>query len=240
VFVIQSRATVFLLGLIVFDSFAYATDVSAPELIFPILPKSAINAAGFVPQGWRIDHLRSGDLNKDGKNDFLLVLIGDDPAKILALPPAALDYANTNPRMLAIAFANSFGTGFDLVLQDHTFIPQTLEIVFDDPLQKDETIIQNGTLLFGFFRFGGSIARSNFRFRYQQNKFALIGFESINHNRSSGADLDKSVNYLTHKIEITEGNMDSDITTKTTKKLNNAPLLTLEKIDDALNFNVEE
>ena len=222
--------------LVAFAQPVSADDAPTPPIVFPIIPSKASDASGFVPVGWKIDLQRSGDLNMDGKPDLLLVLIGDDPAKVIAGNAGAQDYANTNPRMLAIAFANKSSDGFDLALQNHTLIPQTTERVFDDPLVKDKTLIKNGNVTFAFYAFFGSIIQPALQFRYQHKRFELIGFENSNTDRSSGTITGTSINYLNHKMIVTSGNIETDVDTSKTRTIRPAPLLELGKIGNGLEF----
>src|SRR5690606_41503969 len=57
---------------------ASARDV--PEVSYPAIVERAADAAGFVPEGWRLEQTRDGDLNGDGRVDFVLVLKMDAAA----------------------------------------------------------------------------------------------------------------------------------------------------------------
>ncbi len=230
------NAAQILIGFMAFAMPASAVDIAALPIVFPALPSKATDVSGFVPKGWRIDVQKSGDLNNDGKADLVFVLIGDDLTKIIPGDANAQDYANTNPRMFGIAFANKSNTGFVLALQNHTLIPQTVERVFDDPLSKDDLVIKNNTVTFAFYAFFGSIVQPALQFRFQHNKLELIGFENYNTDRSSGTTTATSINYLTHKMIITTGNIGTDATTSKTKMLKEKPLLELGEIGNGLEF----
>ena len=218
------------------SSQSVAQEVVIPDVIYPTLVSEAPDVAGFVPKGWKLDHQQSGDLNGDGLSDLMFVLIDDDPKNFVSDASFSVNPVNTNPRILAVAFADK-SKAYKLVLQNHTLIPRIIEPMFEDPLQKDASLISNGSFTIAFYGFGGTIWQPQLQFRYQHNKFELIGFEDSRVERNSGTTVSASVNYLTHKIEITTGSIENDISKTVTKKLKKAPLLTLEKIGSGLDFN---
>ena len=65
---------------------------------------------------------------------------------------------------------------------------------------------------FRLWHSAGSWFMSNhkYRFRFQNNEFALIGYDSGEAHRASGETTDYSVNFLTRKIKITKGNFSNN------------------------------
>ena len=51
-----------------------------------------------------------------------------------------------------------------------------------------------------------------FRFRFQKNNFALIGFEIYDAHRATGDSTVHSINFLTKKMKITYWNFANDLT----------------------------
>ncbi len=222
--------------LLVMATPAVAQDVIIPEVTYPTLVAEASSAEGFVPKGWKLDHRQSGDLNGDGLDDLMLVLIDDDPRNLVSHESFSENPVNTNPRILAVAFAEK-SKAYRLVLENHTLIPRIVEPVFEDPFQKDGSVVSNGTMKISLYAFGSAIWQPVLQFRYDHGAFELIGFEGNVSDRFSGVTTGTSVNYLTGQAEITTGSIENDATKKTTRKLKKAPLLKLQDIGSGLDFS---
>ena len=54
------------------------------------------------------------------------------------------------------------------------------------------------------------MSNHKYRFRFQNNEFALIGYDSNEAHRASGETTDYSINFLTKKMKITKGNFSDD------------------------------
>ena len=214
---------------------AQAQDVAIPEAVFPRLVGQAGGVEGFVPAGWKIDYQQSGDLNGDGHSDLMFVLIDDDPNNLVSDPSFGDGPVNTNPRILGVAFGKTSG-GYKLALENHTLIPRIVENVFEDPFQKDGSMISNGTMKISLYGFGSSIWQPQLQFRYGHGHFELIGCERSSHDRFSGITTVTSANYLTGRVEVTTGSIENDVTKTIVKKLKKAPLPRLEDIGNGLDF----
>jgi len=214
---------------------AMAQDVAIPDVVYPTLAGEAAGVGGFVPAGWKVDLQQSGDLNGDGLSDLMFVLIDDDPKNLVSDPGFGDNPVNTNPRILGVALAQK-GKTYKLSLQNHTLIPRIVEDVFEDPLQKDGTVISNGTMKISLYGFGSSIWQPVLQFRYAHGHFELIGCERSSHDRFSGITTNTSVNYLTGRIEVTTGSMENDVTKTDVKTLQKAPIPRLEDIGNGLDF----
>ncbi len=215
---------------------AEAQEVAIPEVIYPKLVGKAPSAAGFVPKGWKLERQQSGDLNGDGRDDLLLVLRQDDPKNLISDASFSENPVNTNPRMLAVAFAGKSANSYRLALQDHELIPRITEPVFDDVLQDEGTAIKQGSFTVALFAFSDTIRTPTYQFRYQHKRFELIGYEEFSSNRFSGKTVATSANYLSRKVEISLGPIENDTSTTSTKKLKPAPLLSIGDIGDGLQF----
>ena len=77
-----------------------------------------------------------GDLNGDGKPDVVQVLKQTNPRNVLPNDAMGPNPFDTNPRILAVAFAAAAG-GFDLTLENHTLIPRPEYPTMDDPLDPE-------------------------------------------------------------------------------------------------------
>jgi hypothetical protein len=153
----------------------------------PPLVSHAAAPEEFVPAGWRVWQIRKGDLNKDGVSDAALIMRHGDSG---------------DTYRLVIVFGNSAG-GFDLAADNSellTVVPdgdsvacpvsEGLKIrhgVFTVQMQKEGT---------------GGATRITFTFRYQDNRFVLIGYDYLG---SHHGWRELSFNMLTGQVVETEG-----------------------------------
>ena len=228
------RAIVLAIAMILFISPTFASDTAPPTI-----PAKASSASQFVPDGWSLEHEKQGDLNKDGLPDLLLVL--RQTYKSNASEPDTFDPLN---RMLLVAFRENEGNDYRLALLNTTLIPPRETSSLDDILSEaGDIIISNGTFKVSLYLFmsaaGWDTGTSRFHFRYQNNAFALIGYDRDNTHRSSGKTTETSVNYLTRKAKITTGNIAHDARKITWRKLPKARLLHIDDIEDGLSFDPE-
>ncbi|MCK9907616.1 hypothetical protein MXD81_00635 [Microbacteriaceae bacterium K1510] len=216
-------------------------DVVVPPVIYPRLVPHASSAEAFVPAGWRLESKVSGDLDGDGRADTVLVLREDTPRNVIdARAQGGPERYDTNPRILAVVFANA-ARGYDLVLENHTLVARTTEPSQQDPLdpagvQAGGIEIKNGTLLVTLGYFGGDMGHKTYTFRFQNDRFALIGYDSINVTRSTGAINQVSANYSTRRVKYSAGMISSDADKVTWATLPPKPLLTIDKVGDGLAF----
>lgn len=137
--------------------------------------KKAKDISTFVPQGWHILEKNDGklakvegDLNKDSVNDIAFVIEGntqpEEPEPEMVWGP---------PRSLLIAFGNKDNTYSLSIKSDDSIMLREQGGVFGDPF--DDIVIDRGSLLLKFY--GGSNWRwyRNYRFRFQNEGWYLIG-----------------------------------------------------------------
>lgn len=221
-----------------------AQALDAPAASYPSLPRQAAAAEGFVPPGWRLETKVEGDLNGDGKPDLALVLRDTDARNVVANPDGlGPDSLDTNPRILAVAFARA-GGGYALALENHTLIPRHTDPVLDDPfdsIARSGLEVARGTLRLrlGVFASAGgwSMATIATTFRWQNGRFELIGYDRTETNRGSGEIDGLSINYLTRKAKRTRGTIESDAETARWETLPRRPLLGLDEVGDGLEFD---
>lgn len=212
-----------------------------PPVSYPALVRQAASAEGFVPKDWRIETKLSGDLNGDSRDDLFLILRGSDPRNIIdARGQGGLDKFDTNPRILAIAFADASG-GYDLALENHTFLARPTEPGVQDPLDPNSVMdngieIKKGTLQITLAYFSGNMGRKTFTFRFEKAGFRLIGFDSVDVERNSGRMNDISINYLTRRMKRNTGHISDDNVKVTWKTLPQKPLLKIDQIGEGLMF----
>jgi hypothetical protein len=222
---------------------AVALDI--PDVTYPALPGRAASAEGFVPAGWLLEKQRTGDLNRDGAADLVLVLKQNDPKNVLpnkdGLGRAPFD---TNPRILAVAFADKAG-GFSLALQNHTLIRRPDNPAMDDVLAENgDVTIQRGTLRVSLHLFmsagGWGMSITHLTFRHQNGRFELIGFDSDTIQRNTGELLKTSINYSTRVVIQAVGSIENDRMKTKRSTLPKRPLKALDELGDGLDFDPEK
>ena len=147
---------------------------------------------------------------------------------------------DTNPRILAVAFANAAG-GYDLALENHTLVARTTEPSAQDPLDPDGiqaggVEIKRGALQVTLGYFGGNMGHMTYTFRFAKGRFGLIGYDSVDVERMSGKMEQLSVNYSTRRMKHSVGKISDDTEKVTWTNLPAKPLLTIEQIGDGLEF----
>ena len=176
-----------------------------------------------VPNGWDIQSA-TGDLNKDGIEDFVLIVRPNDPAHTKTRDDG-FEY-NFNPLFLAVYFGSPSGVykrfkvWHDTVSgreDEYTDITNELSIT---PKGAIDISVSSWSSM-GTAATGGS----TYRYRFQSGDFYLIGEESSWLNRMTGEGESTSINYLTGQKEITTGNMIEEKDLKTKKvKIKKEPL----------------
>ena len=124
----------------------------------PKLPQSGASAEDFAPEGWHVYFIENGDLNKDHVDDIAFILQNDD----------------SGSRILGIAFGKK-KRGYVLQEQDggRFIAPKGNTDAFVD------MSIQNGALRIDFLLPGkqGFEYYEHFKFRFQNGRFELIGWD---------------------------------------------------------------
>lgn len=220
---------------------AAAQELAIPEVDYPSLPATGARAEGFVPAGWRIDAREEGDLNGDGAADLALVLRGRDPANVLGNDGLGGPQIDTNPRILAVALRES--GGYRLVVQNHRLIPRHTDPILEDPFDPagEALKIERGTLKLSLIRFanagGWDAGGTAFTFRWQDGALRLIGFDWDNVRRNTGETTEVSINFLTGRMRLTTGRLESDRQQVRWSRIPAGPLLTIDQIGDGLDFD---
>lgn len=206
---------------------------------YPELPKTATKPADFIPKGWMIMGEAEGDLNGDKRQDTVLVIKGTDPKFITKHDGLGESPFDTNPRMLAILFWEN--DQYKLVQQSTSFIAMADYPTMSEPFQAVK--ITSGVLQFDFEMFmsagGWGMSNQNYKFRYQNGKFELIGADKTDVQRNTGEMESRSYNFVTGKVKLTSGKTSSDkqkVTWKTYKK----PLQTFDTLPKPFEWEIEK
>lgn len=177
------------------------------------LSKYGNSIEDLIPKGWNTLSSAFGDLNKDGMEDLAFVIQGTDPQYLLSNEGLGTEKVNLNTRVLAIYFKDAQSEKFEKQVQSNEFILLKESPTMDEPFEGIE-ITKNGVLKINFRLWSSagtwSMSNDTYQFRYQNNHFTLIGYDSYEGNRASGDTIDYSMNFLTRKMSITQGNFSSD------------------------------
>jgi hypothetical protein len=177
-----------------------------------ILPNNGETLENLIPNNWKLLDSTSGDLNKDGISDLVFAIQKTDRKNIELNDGLGTDTVDLNPRILAIYFGTKT-EGFNKKIVSEHFIILRDSPTMDEPFEGF-SINKNGILdiNFRFWFSAGSWSMSNhkYRFRFQNNEFVLIGYDSNEAHRASGETTDYSINFLTKKMKISKGNFSND------------------------------
>jgi len=223
-----------------FSPVAAAQDLAIPEVVYPSLPRQSETAEGFIPPGWMLEAQASGDLNREGRADLILVLRQNNPANVIAdFEGFGEKPFDTNPRILAVAFRDS--GKLSLHLENHTLIPRRTEPAAEDPFDKDIgiAIVRDGfqvRLIWWMSAGGWETFNTTYTFRHKSGRFELIGYDRNTTHRASGDTTSLSINYLTRKVKKTTGQISRDAQKVRWQTLSHRSAPTLESIGDGLSF----
>ncbi len=177
------------------------------------VPCDAANSdpyARWVPAGWKLIRSVTGDLDRDGRADAVLVLEQADPANRRKNDGLGAPELNLNPRSLVVLLHTA--SGFRKVADVDQFLPSEHDdgsTCLDDPLQEGGVGIARGLLRIDlhYWLSCGSygVTHRTFSFRYDGGRFRLIGADVWAFMRSSGARSEISINYLSGREKVTTG-----------------------------------
>lgn len=172
---------------------------------------SSADFSGFVPQGWKLIQSSVGDLNKDGQPDAVLVIQQENPDNFVKNDGLGVASLNLNPRRLLVLLQAE--DGYREVLATEQFLPtendENLPCLTDPLIEGGGVSVHRGLLVvnLSYWLSCGSYSVSgyNFKFRYDDDRFRLIGLDVNGFSRSSGEESQTSINYLTGKVKRTAG-----------------------------------
>ena len=172
---------------------------------------SATDVTAFVPKNWRLAAIARGDLNADGSADVAFVLHGTDPAKIQLGRDLGGDGPgfDGNPNLVAVALFDPATKAYVIRAVDAEIIPARPSANIEDHFEGIE--IAKGVLqlrLSLFASMGGwTTERRSLTFRVEQGAVRLIGLDSNEVARNTGAMTARSINYATGRMSIETGSI---------------------------------
>lgn len=183
----------------------------------PALAEEGRSLEELLPKGWNAQH-STGDLNKDGIEDIILIAHPNDP-EYFKKRDDGYEY-DFSPAILAVYFGSPTGV--------YKRFKVWKEAV---PHREDEyteigvelSVTPKGAIDFNVSSWSSmgtaDTGSTTYRYRYQSGDFYLIGEETGWHNRMTGEGEKTSINYITGKKSITSGNMieNTDMKTKIIK-----------------------
>jgi hypothetical protein len=187
---------------------------------YPSFSKSIKTIDELLSSNWVLKDSAGGDLNGDNIADLVAVVEWKDTIEELR-PDKTVNLGS--PRILLIFFTNSKTGNFDLVLQHNTFIIRYGEGGMD-PEAYGKVSIKNKVIDVFYSLMHG---QADYKFRYQQNDFYLIG--AMNSGVGGGQINSWDINFLTKKAKHEWGEITDE---KMKLKWVNVPVQKLKKLSD--------
>ena len=195
---------------------------------YPSFNKTINTMDDLLLSNWFLKDSAAGDLNGDNVPDLVAVVEWKDTIEELR-PDKTVNLGS--PRILLIFFKNSQTGTFHLVLQHNTFIIRYGEGGMD-PEGYGKVSIKNKVLDIYYSLMHGL---ADYKFRYQQNDFYLIG--AMNSGVGGGQINSWDINFLTKKAKHEWGEITDE---KMKVKWVTVPIQHLKKLKDmAMQFSWE-
>ncbi|WP_018341814.1 hypothetical protein [Cytophaga aurantiaca] len=178
--------------------------VSGQDFIYPAIKPKAKNIKDFIPTDWNVVDTVSGDLNKDTFKDVAFVIENRNNKN---LKPEQFQHF-----ILVIAFFDSIQNQFKLIEQCNNLI---LYNQYQTSAWYEGMQIVNGILEISFYKGGSTDNLTNYKFRYKENDFYLIGADRNIYNQVTKKFQNYSFNFLSKKWSVSTGNDESSAEPKT-------------------------
>lgn len=160
-----------------------------------LIPPTGTDTRNFIPQGWKLEEQKSGDLDGDGNADYLLKLIEDKPAK------TSEDMVNDRARALVVLLADVKGSLTRAAVADKllqcTGCGGAFYGVVEAPAEVQ--IDAKGVITVSQDHGSREVSNTTYKFRYDpaMKRFVLIGFDYVENDRLTAKVVSESTNYLT-------------------------------------------
>ena len=216
-------------------------------------PQKAKSINDFVPKGWKIlkdengsNFIAKGDLNKDKLEDVAIIIEKNDKKNIKKNESLGPDELNLNPRILLVLFKEKNGTYTLAAKNDKGFIksegneetPTLMDTLSNISIKKNVLKI---TFNYSMSAASWNTSSDTYIFRFQNNVFELIGYESDSYMRNTGEEEKVSINFSTNKVKSTTGgNMFEDAKDKPKDKWRNAEFEKKYILDEMTEKTLEE
>lgn len=173
--------------------------------------KQSNNLSDFIPKDWKIIELVEGDLNKDGLTDAVIII---QDTNFLNFEEVEYfeDVYPLEPRAILVLFKNKNGKYTLISKNNEGFITSDYSLYDDGSIPYESAKInKNNTLALNFGAENG-LGGGNwdgqsltYIFRWQNNRFELIGFEyNIFYKQLDDIMSENiSINFSTNKIKET-------------------------------------
>lgn len=239
----------FILSLILFIFYSF-------NLFALNFPKKADKIEDFIPKGWKSIIIKKGDLNKDKIDDAVLIIEKNDPKNFKKNEESyQTSPENYNPRIILVLFKDKNSKYTLVAKNDKGFIIspgeayesglQNLESPdFDNDLSKSITIKNNTLRIFTLADYIKAATSTTYIFRYQNNRFELIGLDA--QNISGDTEYVDTTNYslnlstkklIIHNMsEKLESNVKKE--EKTEKNLNITEIYTLDTMSETSGVDI--
>ena len=178
-------------------------------------PEKANKVEEFIPKGWKKLIVKKGDLNKDKIDDIVLVIEKNDSINIKKSESTyeASVVHNFNPRIILVLFKDK-DSQYNLVAKNEDGFIVSEGRSYEEGFEKlaspnndklsDSIAIKNNILhIYTYFEATRSYNSTEYIFRYQNNRFELIGLE-VNTDGAGGGYLESSnysFNFSTKKLK---------------------------------------
>jgi hypothetical protein len=194
----------------------------------------------FIPAGYVVFDKIEGDLNRDGRADYVFVIKGTD--KSMFVKDEYRGELDRNSRGIIIVFSNQ--NGYELALENRNCFSSENEDggVYFAP-ELDVYIAGNGIVRVHYAH--GRYGYWTYSFRYQNSDFELIGYDR-SEDRGPVVERSTSINLLTKKMRIRQNvnvNAETDGDEKfreSWEKFTLSKPIKLSEIADFDNFRVED
>lgn len=151
-------------------------------------PQKAKSVKDFIPKGWEQLNIAKGDLNKDKLEDVVIV-IGNP------------DINSDDDSVLLVLFKEKDGT-YSLVAKNDKNFSKSYASYYS---VLGEIRIKNNVLEIEFFISAIYNINKIYTFRFQNNRFELIGYDENSYDKVTGEADGTSINFSTNKMETTTG-----------------------------------